>query len=187
MFRIQPTKRIRLFWSAVAFAGLAGAHAMPGTTYATSSAGMKSIEQLTERADLVVRGNVRSIQSFSDNSRIFTDIDLNLLETLKGSTGDTPTVLRLYGGVFGGQRTVVMGAPCFSTGEDVVLFLMNRGEGKFDVVNLAEGKFEVVQRADGTLGVKRDLSDIAYVGAAAPPAIPETFEALKSAVIAASR
>lgn len=188
MFRtLQPATRIRLFWCAVALAGLAGVHVMPGTTYATSSLGMRSIEELTDRSDLVVRGSVRSIQSFSENSGIFTDIELGVLETLKGSTGEAPTVLRLYGGVFEGKRVVVMGAPCFSTGEDVVVFLIARGAGTYDVVNLAEGKFAVAQRADGTLTVRRDLSDIAYLGTATPPAIPETLDDLRAAVLAASR
>lgn len=148
---------------------------------ASSSAGMLSIDELTKYSDLVVHGRIGSIDSYMSNQHIFTEIEVMVTEQLKGKTDENSVILKLYGGTVNGIRTTVLGGPCLSMGEEVVLFLKSRDKETFDVLNLAEGKFSVQA---GTQRVVRDLSGISYLSAERPR-IPETLDELKAAIAAA--
>lgn len=158
----------------------AGAIAIPAD--ATTALQAYSVSELTNRSTLVLRGRIDRIESFQQGAAIFTDIELNPLETWKGDAPTGRVQLRVYGGSYDGIRTTVIGAPCWSEGEESVLFLVPNGPSTYDVLALAQGKFVVT--AGGTL--ERDLSGIAF----AQPAteiIPETVPALKAAVLDAIR
>lgn len=130
---------------------------------ATSSNAMQTIDQLTKYADLVVHGRVGLISSFMEDNQIFTNIQVSVNELYKGRASSKMVNLRLYGGVANGKRTRVLGAPCLTSGEEVVLFLKSDKRGSFGVLNLAEGKFNVVTDRYGVKKVSRDLSDIQYL------------------------
>jgi hypothetical protein len=151
---------------------------------ATTGAVQLSIEQLTARADLVVEGEVVSIESFEQDQKIFTEVQVRVLDPVKGEAARTVT-LRLLGGTVGRQRMTVIGSPCISPGEQLVVFLVPNGPETFDLVNLAEGKFEVVAEPGQPLAVRRDLSGIAYRDPRVPD-IPSTLAGLKAAVRAAA-
>lgn len=153
---------------------------------ATSALAPLSIDELTDLSDLVIEGRVVSIESSRENDRIFTYIEVEVGERLKGLSGRSAT-LKLYGGVYENTRTRVVGAPCMSTGEEVMLFLKANGTGTFDVVNLAEGKFEIVRDPTGPARVQRDLSDIAYTFPGDPASFPTDLEQLRVAVREARR
>ena len=155
---------------------------MTASALATTAIRPSSVGDLTARADLVVRGSVQNVESFQDGDRIFTKIDVNVVETWKGETEPATVRVRVYGGSAGGYRTIVMGAPCWDLGEEAVLFLVANGPGTFDVLSLSEGKFHLA--AGGNL--ERDLTGIAFAQSSLEP-MPTTVNELKSAVIAALR
>lgn len=173
--------------AACLLAGLALFALFAGPALATTALAPASVEQLTAHADLALEGRVVSIHSFREGQQIFTEIEVEVLEAVKGRAAGTVT-LRLYGGVVDGKRTRVIGAPCIGTGEEVFLFLAANGPRSYDVVNLAEGKFSIVRGAEMRGGgeVRRDLREIAFIDPAMP-AIPSTLADLKAAVRVAAK
>jgi hypothetical protein len=102
---------------------------------------------LAVRADAVVAGTVTSVRSRFENRTIWTTVDIQVTQALKGSPGSTVS-LRLPGGLV--DRTtspgyrgvplmqVVSETPVFSARQDVLLFLRTRN-GKPTIVGGAQG------------------------------------------------
>ncbi len=107
-----------------------------------------SLEELTTRAPLVVRGTVERSQSAgrADGS-IWTSTSLIVTETLKG-VGISKVTLKQPGGDFGDLNQSVTGTAKFTEGEDVVVFLEPSVDEKnvYVVLGMASGKvgFELV-------------------------------------------
>lgn len=131
---------------------------------------VSSIEQLATRSDLVVRGHTLSVQSAWDQGRIVTIARMHVVETLRGvPTGDPIEVVTL-GGSMGGTRMVVVGGPTFDLGEDVVLFLSRREDGRYGVVDLGQGKFEIHRDAAGREQLaRRAFHGVTFLGPGVPP------------------
>jgi len=164
----------------------AGAFA-PLAARATLSAAQLPVEELARRSDLVVHGDVQRVTSYREGDRIFTLVDIRVREAWKG-TPETGTIsVRMYGGVLGGLRTRVLGAPCFSEGEELVAFLGVLDRDAYGVVGFAEGKFEVLHDGDGRPKVRRDLSETTYLDPTSPADLSSTLEGLERSVRAASR
>lgn len=110
-----------------------------------------TLSGLVERADRVVRARVRGAWSAwaSDERRIFTWTELEVLETWTGAVEDA-VVVRTLGGVVGEIGMKVSGTPQFSPGAEVVVFLRAARAGAaadepatFEVVGMSQGKFDV--------------------------------------------
>ena len=108
------------------------------------------VEGLTRSSDAVVRGEVRRVESRWnwDHTRIVTDVEISVVESLKGAPGATVVVTQ-PGGQVGdiGQR--VSGLAVFSPREEVVVFLKRRTPTRFQVSGMAQGKFKVERASDG--------------------------------------
>lgn len=125
----------------------------------------QSVEDLARRADLVVRGRAeRSISVASpDGKLIHTVTTVRVAATLKGRAGEVVEV-RTPGGTVGDITQVAHGAPSFSAGEEVVLFLHREGTGtRFGVEGLGLGKFEVIRSGDGSAVVRRRAPDLSLL------------------------
>lgn len=127
----------------LAFAGAAGA-----TTLANLST-----DQLTDASDLVVRGKVASVETdLNDHGKVVTVAQVQVSETLKG-IADAGDWLRVEtpGGIYGDLVVDAHGAPRYSAGEDVLLFLVEYGGGDaWSTVGLSLGKYTIKQ--DPTTG-----------------------------------
>lgn len=113
-----------------------------------------SVEQMTDAADLVVRGRVVTVWGeFDENRRPVTRSEVLISEAFKGvaEAGDYVTV-DTFGGVIDGRVYDMEAVPRFSEGEDVFLFLgAIRGETAWGTIGMALGKFTVKQNpADGS-------------------------------------
>lgn len=93
---------------------------------------------------LVVRGTVGTVRSFWNDSqtKILTETIITIDETYKGGAGSTARILQL-GGVVGTVRMHVYGAPSWTRGEEVVLFLERIDASSYRVSGLSQGKFKV--------------------------------------------
>jgi hypothetical protein len=80
---------------------------------------------------------------------IETIVTLAADDYLKGGLGAT-VEFRVPGGVLGRYRNIIMGAPRFTVGQRVVVFLGARGPSMPFVVGLSQGVFRIVERTDGT-------------------------------------
>ncbi|MGH7802092.1 MAG: hypothetical protein ACREOW_15945 [Thermodesulfobacteriota bacterium] len=98
------------------------------TTLATSIQ-ILSLERLTQSSSDAIQGKVTKIESFWNKNRtaIYTRVTLTRQRALKGSVPDEVDVF-FPGGTVDGRTTIVIGAPEFKPGQEVVLFL-NRATG----------------------------------------------------------
>ncbi len=121
----------------------------------------EEVPELTRSSDAVVRGKVVRTESrwSSDRMRIYTEIELEVSESLKGAPAKRITLVQ-PGGVVGDIGQTVSGLASFSPGEDVVVFLRKKGP-RFAVNGLGQGKYAVRPGKDGKtpLAVPQDLGD----------------------------
>ncbi|MDB4965534.1 MAG: hypothetical protein JWN44_1223 [Myxococcales bacterium] len=121
-------------------------------------------QAMTARADRVLLGTVESLAAHwtDDRQAIYTDVTVRVSRAYKGSAkpGER-VVVRREGGVVGGVGMKVFGAAHFVAGEEVLLFLENRG-GSAYTVGMTQGKLAVVTGADGIKRVAANVADVAF-------------------------
>lgn len=104
-----------------------------------------TLSQLTAEAVAIVVGRVVDIDTswIDGRSAIETLVTVEADQYLKGNLG-ARVVFRVPGGEVGAFRNIVVGAPSFHRGEEVVLFLSAHGAGLPTVIGLSQGVFRVV-------------------------------------------
>jgi hypothetical protein len=114
-------------------------------------------DDLIVGARAIVIGRVLSIACLldEDEDRVFTYVTFSVEETLKGEIGSRRIVLKEEGGEVAGQGSIIFGAPQFSRGERVFLYLDTRPDGSLRVHQMSFGKLSVVEDADGRQTVVR--------------------------------
>lgn len=107
------------------------------------------VAALTRSSAVVARAKVISLDTrwTKDGARIMTDAVLEVTEPWKGSPARRVTVMQ-PGGVIGDVGQVVHGTARFTVGEDVVVFLEQRGE-RYLLTGMLQGKFKVEASSDG--------------------------------------
>jgi hypothetical protein len=96
-------------------------------------------------SDIVIGEVERTTPRWSaDHRRIFTDVDLRITRTLKGSPAQHLTLTQL-GGERDGVRYSVPGGPLFRPGADALLFVWRDSRGVPQVNGLAQGKFDIAR------------------------------------------
>jgi hypothetical protein len=129
------------------------------------------LKALADRADRVVYGTVESTEAHwtTDHDAIYTDAVVRVTKAYKGGVkaGET-VVVRREGGTVDGIGMKVFGAAVLTPGEEVVLFVEQRGIASY-VVGMAQGKLRVATLADGSKRVTApDVSGIAFLHGTAP-------------------
>ncbi len=107
------------------------------------------ISQLIDASELVIHGTVtgKSVQK-DDEGRIYTKIDLDIIDVWKGDASGSPFTIVHSGGILGDRWSTASGEVSYQLGEEVVAFLIvnSRGEGVTTAMN--QGKFLVEQDPD---------------------------------------
>ena len=122
---------------------------------ATAAAAMVVVpaefSEMVTASDLVVHGRVVAIrpQIVGDRRTIETVITVAVVDALKGQPGET-VYFRVPGGQIGRYRRVMVGAPEFAEGEEVVIFLKGRAPGVPFPFGLSQGVYRVVHGAGGS-------------------------------------
>jgi len=112
-----------------------------------------SVEDLSQRADLVLQGTVTSKTCLQDpDGRIVTHVQLAVSEVWKGTVITNSFTIVHGGGTIGDTRAEVSGQVEYSVGEEVVAFLVLNKRGEGVTIGLAQGKFHVWK--DKTTGEK---------------------------------
>jgi hypothetical protein len=106
--------------------------------------------EVVSSSDLVVHGRIVAVrgQTSGDRRTIETIVTVSVLDALKGQPGET-VYFRIPGGQVGRYRRVMIGAPEFREGEEVVLFLKGRPPLLPFPFGLTQGVYRVVRGADG--------------------------------------
>ena len=105
----------------------------------------KNLEDITKESSLIIKGTVTDILSEwnPEHTLIFSYITVAVNKQYKGKYYKQTVVIRQIGGNIDRYITEVSGAPKFTIGEEVVLFL-KPGEGDFYYVNgMFQGKYKI--------------------------------------------
>ncbi len=109
------------------------------------------LRKLTADAQAIVHGRVVEVQAQWATTRrgIDTLVTVEATDYLKGNFG-ARVVFRVPGGKIGRYRSVMVGAPVFRPGDEVVVFLAATGPAIPHIVGFNQGVFHVsVQPATG--------------------------------------
>ncbi|HEX5474373.1 MAG TPA: hypothetical protein VFX12_06915 [Vicinamibacterales bacterium] len=101
--------------------------------------------ELVAGARVILHARVLGVRAqWADGRRrVETLVTLEAEEYLKGQLGEQITI-RVPGGQLGRYRTIMIGAPAFTAGQDLVLFLDSSGPSLPFVFGLSQGVFRVV-------------------------------------------
>ena len=138
------------------------------------------LKALATRADRVVLGTVEKVESrwTDDHDAIYTDVSIRVARVYKGALkpGDL-LMVRREGGSVGGIGMRVYGAANFQAGEEVVVFVEQRGAAAW-AVGMGQGKLRVTTLPTGEKRVAPTMSDAHFTSAAAPmqPRALDDFE-----------
>lgn len=101
--------------------------------------------ELVRGSQAVVHGRVVETRAVwaDGRRRVDTLVTIEALGYFKGSFGPEVT-FRVPGGQMGRYRSVMVGAPVFTEGDEVVLFLNARGPSVPYVLGLSQGVFRVI-------------------------------------------
>lgn len=131
-----------------------------------------SIEELTDRAPLIVRADVLRSDTMlerDEHGRFVphTRTVLEVRESLRGGAALGTTVLvDEIGGTFGEYTQRIVGTPTFTRGEQVIVFLRPvgdtpEGRHRHRTVGMEQGRFEVLRPVPGAEpSVVRDLGSL---------------------------
>jgi hypothetical protein len=146
--------------------------------------------ELVTTTPVIVHGHVTDVRSALVDGRrsVETFVTVAADEYLKGDLGEHITFM-VPGGEVGRYRTVFIGAPAFTTGDEVVLFLRTRRAALPFIVGLSQGAYRVVaDRQTGrrmvtvpiVMGKEGSEPETVVRGAAARRPLP--IEAFRAAV-----
>ena len=101
--------------------------------------------ELVAAAPIIVHGRVVDVRAgwVDGRRRVETVVTLRAEDYLKGRLDDEELTFKVPGGQIGRYRTVMIGAPDFAAGDEVVLFLNSAGADRY-VFGLSLGVFRVV-------------------------------------------
>ncbi len=101
-----------------------------------------SVRELARQSTYVARVRCAQVTSQVEGNLVWTLTAFQVLDAWKGSPPPRFTV-RLPGGEAAGLRVTVEGAPRFTVGEDVVLFLNADRGRQMNIVSWAQGTFRI--------------------------------------------
>ncbi len=105
------------------------------------------LSELVAQATLVVYGRVIDARGVVAAGQTETLVTVTAPAYLKGD-GGPEVVFRVPGGTIGRYRTVVVGAPVFERGDEIVVFLRPGADGVPVIVGFSQGALHVVRDRD---------------------------------------
>lgn len=127
-------RRLLLFAAMLAFAPPLGATVLVPAEF----------REIVDGSQVIVHGRVVDVRAdwSGDRFRIETIITLEAGTYLKGGPGERVT-FRVPGGTIGRYRSLMVGAPEFRIGDEVVMFLKAEGPSVPGVFGLSQGVFRI--------------------------------------------
>jgi hypothetical protein len=109
-----------------------------------------SFTEMVNGSQLIVHGRVVDVRSQATGGRrtIESVVTVAVIESFKGNTA-REVMFRMPNGEVGRYRHIVVGAPEFAPGQEVVLFLAGGAPALPMPFGLSQGVFRVTQGADG--------------------------------------
>jgi hypothetical protein len=146
--------------------------------------------QMATESELIVRGTVVRVEGQRTGGRqtIESLITLRVSDTIKG-TAVTETTFRVPGGKVGPYRRVTVGAPQFSPGDEVILFLKGRAPAMATPYGLSQGVYRVSRTGGASVvtpAVAAGFGRVTRGDPARRPVDPVTFTRQVQAALAES-
>lgn len=127
-----------------------------------------STDDLVSKSTLIVRGKITGSAGVRRGNTIYTVYNVQVSETFKGQEAASVDVY-VPGGVAGGFREVVPGAPGLAPGGEYVLFLWAGKSGITQIIGLSQGLFTIGQTAGAqAAAVRPALTDAVQDSAGRP-------------------
>ena len=119
-----------------------------------------SFPRMAAESERVLVGTVVALEPMRDPSGVFihTNVRIAVERHLRGQ-GPGEIVVRTPGGQLGGQAVVAQGAPSFTVGEKVLVFLTRWEDGALKITGYVQGKSTVTTGADGKARLRGGLAD----------------------------
>ncbi len=108
-----------------------------------------TLEEMAQQSTAIVRAKVTGSSGVWHGTDVFTVYQFETLETVKSQNGAPPVEVGVPGGIAGGVRQVVAGAPLLRQGREYVLFLWTGRSGLAQVIGLSQGLFAVERSSAG--------------------------------------
>ena len=125
-----------------------------------------SLDEIIQKSTGILRAKVLSSYTALRGTDMYT---FYRLEVSEGWKGTRVAEVAVPGGVLGGVRQTVAGAPYLTPGEDYVLFLWTGKSGLTQVIGMSQGVFTVKVDASGNVLVSRGAIAEAMVDSAGRP------------------
>lgn len=107
-----------------------------------------SLPEMARRSTAVIRARVVASSGVLRGSGVYTVYKLNPVEVWKAPASGAPAEVAVPGGVAGGLRQPVDGAPALVEGHEYVLFLWTGRTGLTQLIGLSQGLFDVRATSD---------------------------------------
>ncbi len=114
------------------------------------------LPEMAQQSTAIVRARVTASAGVLRGRDVFTTYRLSALEVWKAPASGAPKEVNVPGGVAGGLRQPVDGAPLLTVGREYVLFLWTGRNGVTQLIGLSQGLFDVTEKApagDAAAGV----------------------------------
>ena len=115
-----------------------------------------TLDEMAQNSTLIVRAKVTGSSEVVRGGEVFTIYKFDVLQTLKSGPGVREVAVP--GGVAGGMRQVVVGAPILRAGREYVLFLWTSRSGLTQLMGMSQGLFSVERTTAGDLRASRSAA-----------------------------
>ncbi len=99
--------------------------------------------EMAQKSTAIARVRVIRVSGVLRGADVYTVYHFETLESLKAPDDSRTTDVAVPGGVAGGIRQVVAGAPSLRVGNEYVLFLWTSRSGLMQIIGLSQGVFSV--------------------------------------------
>ncbi len=113
-----------------------------------------SLGEMAQKSTAIVRARVTGSSEVLRGTDVYTVYQLETLEALKTPNGIQPVDVAVPGGVAGGLRQVVEGAPVLRAGREYVLFLWTGRSGLTQLMGMSQGLFSVERMAGDVIATR---------------------------------
>jgi hypothetical protein len=101
------------------------------------------LPEMSQKSTAIVRAKVVGSSGVLRGADVYTVYQIEIVENWKSSGKSSPIQVAVPGGVAGGLRQMVAGAPTLHAGEEYVMFLWTGRSGLTQLMGLSQGLFNV--------------------------------------------
>lgn len=107
------------------------------------------LREMTQKSTAIVRAKVVGSSGVLRGADVYTVYQIEIVESWKSSAKSDPVQVAVPGGVAGGLRQMVAGAPSLHVGEQYVMFLWTSRSGLTQFMGLSQGLFNLKHSGAG--------------------------------------